>query len=283
MNNLIESIINKDYVAADMQLHERLKYIREKKLYEEKRIIAALHEVVKPVRGKPGQFTGSNTKADWAKYRKQHKRIKWDQNKQGEKVAEKPNPTPIGKGGKLSAGDIKARRKAGYIQAHPAIKSLEFIRAVRKYKETGKINEQEGKAGPFQQKYSSEFDTEIPRDPSSIKTPKQDKKTSSTGSKWRELSKARKTSQDRMQQVTNRLTARSAKNIGRAGLEFGKKVKSGGMKEILPAAAEAGKKIGKNVATLVKHGGQSTAGKKTGTGLKFLARDALASMGEGKE
>lgn len=290
MNNLIESIINKDYVAADMQLHEKLEYIREKKLYEEKRIIAALHEVVKPVRGKPGQFRGSNTKADWAKYRKQHKRIKWDQNKEGEKVAEKPKATPLGKGGKLSAGDIKARRKAGYLQAHPALKSLEFIKKVTQYHKTGKINEQtemERKLAAASAEQQAAADAEKaarqkakdrgafgmgkqdqePKDQKQEPKGRAEPKTAS-GRRFaamRDL--VRKKRDQEAQSYAQRAQQRHIdRNAGRA------------LRDVVK-----GKDIRKNASTLIKTAGQTTIGKKVKPVGQWLKNDILGSIGEGKE
>lgn len=148
MRNLIEHIMNDDYVSATDVFESRLNDLVEKKLYEFKRSID-ISEIVKPDPNRPGQFIGANTKADWSKYRKQNKSIKWDQNKEGKKVAEKPKAVPLGHGGKLSASDIKARRKAGYLQAHPAIKSMEFIDAVVKHLEKKKNIKESDATTPF--------------------------------------------------------------------------------------------------------------------------------------
>ena len=65
---LIESIIDDNLVSANDIFAEHMNTILERKLYENKRMMQV--EVVTPVKGKPGQFKGVNTKADWARYRK---------------------------------------------------------------------------------------------------------------------------------------------------------------------------------------------------------------------
>lgn len=144
MSKLVESILDRDYVTALELFEERVADIAEKKLYEVKRSMN-ISEIVRAtgklnVDGNP-EYEGQNTKADWAKYRKQNKSVRWNQNKEGKKVTSDRKATPLGKGGKLSADDIEYRRKEGYLQADQAINATKFLRAVRKYRETGKIDE----------------------------------------------------------------------------------------------------------------------------------------------
>jgi hypothetical protein len=116
--------------------------ILEKKLYEIKRSIE-ISEVVTPVKGKPGQFKGQNTKADWAKYRKEHPAFGMHDvpTKTGKPKKQKaPEHEKTSSGGLTKAG-IEARRKKGYLQAHPALKSLEFIKKVTHYHKTGEVTE----------------------------------------------------------------------------------------------------------------------------------------------
>ena len=140
---LLESILNQDYNSANELFEERMVELQEKKLYEFKRSIQ-LSEVVTPVKGKPGQFKGQNTAKDWAKYREQHPSFgMYDvPTKTGKPKKSKPPSHEKTASGGLTAKGIAVRKKKGYVQAHPALKALEFIKAVRKYHETGKIDEQ---------------------------------------------------------------------------------------------------------------------------------------------
>lgn len=135
MHDLVESIVHDDYVSASGLFQEHMEQIMEKKLYEVKRMMQV--EVVKPTGTKDAdgnpQFSGGNSKEDWALYRKQTKR-------KPEKLVSRAS-APFGSGQRLNKADIEARRKAGYVQAHPALRALKFIKAVADYKETGKINE----------------------------------------------------------------------------------------------------------------------------------------------
>lgn len=201
---LVESILAGDFVCANELFEEQLNILREQKLYEEKRRMAA----------KEKPFT-QNTKADWAKYRKQNPSVKWDENKEGKKVAEKPKATPLGKGGKLSASDIKARRKAGYMQAAPALNALEFIKRVKKYKETGSLKEQ---LTPIAQQAKDiaasipDNKPETPRDASAIKSPASEIKPELKRLKSK---RAAMSTADRYKEALDR--ARNLEARGRAG------------------------------------------------------------------
>lgn len=144
--NLVEHIIDEEYVEASNIFAGTLSSILEQKLYEMKRSID-LTEVVKKTRKKNEDgspvYTGYNTKADWAKYRKQNPQMSFHgtpDNPKARAPAEKKEKTSTGT---ITSYGLKQRRKRGYLQAHPALKGLEFIEKVAKYKETGKLEESE--------------------------------------------------------------------------------------------------------------------------------------------
>lgn len=136
---LLESILNNNLVEAQELFNNRMEIIAEQKLFETKRRIASLNEVVKPVKGQPGKYAGVNEPKDWAKYRKAHPA-----------VGMYDTPTSKGKppehertaSGGITKHGIETRRKKGFLKAHPALKALEFITKVKKYKETGKLDEE---------------------------------------------------------------------------------------------------------------------------------------------
>lgn len=138
MSDLIDHILNEDYVEAKKIFESRMEDIKEKKLYEVKRSMD-IAEVVSPVKGKPGQFKGQNTPKDWAKYRKQHPSLGMHEIKPGVKASVDKHEKSASGG--LTKHGIEVRKKKGYIQAYPATKALEFIKAVTKYHKTGKIDE----------------------------------------------------------------------------------------------------------------------------------------------
>ena len=143
MNNLVESIIADDLVSASEIFESRIAEIMEAKLYEKKRSIQ-IGEVVTPVKGKPGEFKGQNTPKDWAKYREQHPSFGMHDvpTKTGKpKKAKAPSHEKTASGG-LTAKGIAVRKKAGYLQAHPALKAKEFIDKVIHYHKTGEIIEE---------------------------------------------------------------------------------------------------------------------------------------------
>ena len=138
MSDLINHILNEDYVEAKKIFESRMEDIKEKKLYEVKRSMDIV-EVVTAVKGKPGQYKGVNTPKDWAKYRKQNPALGMHEIKPGVKASvDKHEKTASGG---LTKHGIEVRRKKGYMQAYPATKALEFIKAVTKYHKTGKIDE----------------------------------------------------------------------------------------------------------------------------------------------
>ena len=103
-----------------------------------------MSEVVTPVKGKPGQFKGQNTAKDWAKYRQHHPSFGMNDvpTKTGKpKKAKAPSHEKTASGG-LTAKGIAVRKKAGYLQAHPALKAKEFIDKVIHYHKTGEIIEE---------------------------------------------------------------------------------------------------------------------------------------------
>ena len=113
MNKIVESIINKDLVSATELFESQMNVIAEKKLVEMKRMMQA--EVVTPVKGKPGQFKGQNTPADWAAYRKAHPTYGMHDvpSKTGKPKRQKaPSHEKTASGG-LTATGIEARRKKG--------------------------------------------------------------------------------------------------------------------------------------------------------------------------
>lgn len=237
---LIESIVNGDYVSASELFEERLADIQEKKLYEVKRMIAAMNEVVKPVPGKPDEFQGANTKADWAKYRKQTKLPKT-------KFAEPP-ATPFGAGKRLSKGDIEKRREAGYVQAHPAIRAKKFIDAVIKFKKTGKINESkksEGVPGPFQQQFigrpgDDQTTGEPPRSPEAISQSAKKSKEKPEKSRWLRRAELEKRRQARIASTDSPLRAArlmTRKEIGKSIIKKAGGIASGVASDIASAVA----------------------------------------------
>jgi hypothetical protein len=137
MSDLLDNILNENYVEANEIFESRMSEIAEKKLYEVKRSMD-ITEVVKPVKGKPGEFAGVNTKKDWTKYRKQHPSLGMHDTPSGKSQA--PEHEKTASGG-LTRHGIKKREERGYLKAHPALKSLEFIKAVTRYHKTGKIDE----------------------------------------------------------------------------------------------------------------------------------------------
>lgn len=137
MRDLIEHILDENYVSASDSFESYMNDIVERKLYENKRMMQT--EVVKPVKGKPGQFTGQNTPKDWAKYRKTHPALGMYDVPGGGK-AKKPEGEKTASGGLTKKG-IAIRKRKGYLKAYPALKSLEFIKRVTQYHKTGKVEE----------------------------------------------------------------------------------------------------------------------------------------------
>jgi hypothetical protein len=144
MRDLVESILTGDNVEASKLFESHMDTILEKKLYEIKRSIE-ISEVVTPVKGKPGQFKGQNTKTDWAKYRKEHPSFGMNDvpTKTGKPKKQKAPEHEKTSSGGLTKKGIEARRKRGYIQAHPASKIKEFLDKLSHYKKTGEITEGE--------------------------------------------------------------------------------------------------------------------------------------------
>ena len=246
MTRLIDSILDGNYIQANELFEERMEQIAEKKLYENKRMMQT--EVVKPVKGKPGEFTGQNTPADWAKYRKAHPALgMYD--------------TPSSKG-KKPESKVAKQRKAGYVKAEPALKALEFIKRVRKYKETGKLDEATVVQQAQQHAAAIERMGKPPKPEKPEATPKKPKvpepvtSTERRAAAWRSAGEQRKSAAaekataDRLQKVTNRLATRSLKNIVK------------------------GKDIRKNIGTLAKHAGQTTVGKAVTGAVKGTVRTA---------
>jgi len=123
--HLIESILEKDFVSSDRLFRDSLNSIMEEKLLEVKKKVAA----EKPLYG-----TKDNpAKEYWAKYRKKQPKLSHGID---------PQKSETKAGGGLTKHGIEKRRERGYIQAAPALRALDFIKRVRKYKETGKLDEQ---------------------------------------------------------------------------------------------------------------------------------------------
>lgn len=236
---LIESIVNGDYVSANELFEERLADIQEKKLYEVKRMIAAMNEVVKPVPGKPGEFQGANTKADWAKYRKQTKLPK-------RKFAEPP-ATPFGAGKKLSKGDIERRREAGYVKAEPAIRAKRFVDAVIRYHKTGKINENSlppfvsgVSAGGKEAEKLGKQGKELPRSPEAIPKSAKKSKEKPEKSRWLRRAELEKRRQSRIASTDSPLKAArlmTRKEIGKSIIKKAGSIASGVASDIASAVA----------------------------------------------
>ena len=143
MRDLVESILTGDNVEATKLFESHMDTILEKKLYEVKRSIQ-ISEIVTPVKGKPGQFKGQNTKADWARYRKEHPSFGMHDvpTKAGKPKKQKAPEHEKTSSGGLTKKGIEARRKKGYVKAFGALKGLEFIKKVTHYHKTGEVTEQ---------------------------------------------------------------------------------------------------------------------------------------------
>lgn len=270
---LIESIIDGNYISAEHYFHDRLNTIMEQKLFEEKRRLAAINELVRPDPNRPGQFVGQNTKADWAKYRKQNPQLSFHgtpDNPKAKAPTEKREKTSTGS---LTKHGLAARRKRGYIQAHPATKSLEFIRRVRKYKETGKLDEAEGRPGIFQQKYGSEFNvSNIPTgdnaDPSAMRVSGAKKAKTDTVSRSKTGALRNVIGQQRAQASSDWADKKYEKHANVRTLKSIKNIVTG-------------RNVGANFRNLKKYGSQSTFGKAAkGAAAGFTS--ALTSLEEEK-
>lgn len=139
--NLVEHIIDEEYVEASDVFAGTLSSILEQKLYEMKRSID-LTEVVKKTRKKNEDgspvYTGYNTKADWAKYRKQNPQMSFHgtpANPKAKAPAEKKEKTSTGT---ITSYGLKQRRKRGYVKASDAINAQNFINAVKTHLEKQK-------------------------------------------------------------------------------------------------------------------------------------------------
>lgn len=190
MSDLVENILIGNHVEAGKLFESHMESILEKKLYEIKRSIA-ISEVVKPVKGKPGEYTGQNSPKDWAKYRKQHPSFgMYDVpgKKPGTIKRNKPPKHEKTASGGLTKHGIEVRRKAGYVPAHKAAAS------------------------------------EPTRNADAMR-PHKDDTQSLKAQAWRDLSKKRKgiagdekeaalkSAKDRLQKATDRLAGRSVKGI----------------------------------------------------------------------
>lgn len=253
MRDLVESILTGDNVEASKLFESHMDTILEKKIYEIKRSIQ-ISEVVTPVKGKPGQFKGQNTPADWAKYRKQHPSFGMHDvpTKEGKPKKQKaPEHEKTASGGLTKAG-IEARKKRGYVKAYPAVKAKEFIDKVIHYHKTGEITEQHvpfvrsAVSGGKKAVELGAAPKEPPRSPDAMKSSKdKDDKESLKTAAWRDLSKKRKgldvsptdAAQSRLQKAKDRLVGRSLKG------------------------ALKGRNIAKNIATVAKHATQTSAAK----------------------
>jgi hypothetical protein len=166
---LVEAIINGDLVNAQDIFEQRLNDIQENKLYEEKRRFAAINEIVKPVKGKPGEFKGSNTKKDWAKYRKQNPTLSvhgTPDNPRARTPAEKKEKTSTGA---MTKHGLAVRRKRGYLKAGEAIPAKKFIDAVSSYLEKKKgLSEEDFMGSSIERLKRAQKAPEPPRDTTTI-------------------------------------------------------------------------------------------------------------------
>jgi len=149
MKNLVEHIIDGEFVEANNLFLEELNLIRDRKLFEMKRSIELTE--LQGYRGygaKSGPLVGKSDKE-----KKSFWKNKINQRKAEREHTKQSGVTPLGKGGKLSHKDIEYRREKGYMNAAPAVNAVNFIKAVRRYKETGEIKESNnnGEPGLFQQ------------------------------------------------------------------------------------------------------------------------------------
>lgn len=134
--NLVEHIIDEEYVEASDVFAGTLSSILEQKLYEMKRSID-LTEVVKKTRKKNEDgnpvYTGYNTKADWAKYRKQNPSMSFHgtpANPKAKAPEEKKEKTSTGT---ITKYGLAQRRKRGYLPAADAINAMNFIKGVQSH------------------------------------------------------------------------------------------------------------------------------------------------------
>lgn len=253
MNDLVRTIINRNFIDANGLFEERLDNIIEHKLLEKKRQLAEAN-------GPDGKWLYNN-KADWAKYRKQNPARGFHQDAKGNEVPKTKGETKIGGG--LTKQAIQDRKDSGYIKADTYLKAKEFIRRVRKYKETGKINEEERadlKAKVANRQRSDAEDVaainkakntqEPPRDATNMSVSRKSIKNNNSGSLRSNALKSlmRQNASDdanswaerRMQKHIDHKTVKSLKNIVK------------------------GQNIGANARNLVKYGRKSTAAKAAG-------------------
>lgn len=105
MHNLVESILTGNMILSNEIFEERMRQIVERKLLEVKRSI----DISESKLGKGGDptpdYTKPNTKADWAKYRKQHP------------SRNDPPNTNRNMFGKISADDLQKKKSQGYVRA----------------------------------------------------------------------------------------------------------------------------------------------------------------------
>lgn len=132
MNKLVESILSQDLVSANEMFSETMNEIVEQKFYEIKRSIELCEEDEKPLYG-----TKENpSKEHWAKYREGKSPIgAYDTPKGKVRPSRRIHKTGAMSGALTSYG-IKQRKKEGYISAHPLLRGLKFIDAVKKHMES---------------------------------------------------------------------------------------------------------------------------------------------------
>jgi hypothetical protein len=144
--NLVEHIIDGEYVEAQAAMKSRLDAIVEQKLLEVKRSIDLVERVeatgTKDEDGNP-QFKGQNNKKDWKEYRKQHPTMSFHgtpSNPKARASREKHEKTSTGT---LTKHGIEARRKRGFLQAHHVANAMAFMKGISNYHKTGKLNQKD--------------------------------------------------------------------------------------------------------------------------------------------
>lgn len=230
--DLINSVVNGDYVSANKLFEERLTNIREKKLYELKRMMQA-------------EVFGGMSKEDLKKRKDAGFMKAADYYDIMDKLKQVTNQAK-----NKSTTVVKPKRKKKLEEAYQYQgKSDKDIKSAA----TGlgqRLGQAIAGAAEAQGKETEDKPKETPRDISAVQKSSTKKPESTAAASWREMSQKRKAdnakkqaqqqSQDRLQKVTNRLVSRSAKGLFR------------------------GKNITRNISTLLKHGGKSTVGQYAG-------------------
>jgi hypothetical protein len=139
--NLVEHIIDGEFVEAQANMRSLLDDIVEQKLFEMKRSID-LTERVEATGGHDEDgnplFKGQNNKSDWKEYRKQNKGMSFYGTPSNPRARASKNKHEKTSTGSLTKHGIAMRRKRGYLPANDAINAKKFIDGVSDYLEKKK-------------------------------------------------------------------------------------------------------------------------------------------------